>query len=74
MLNLKKLFLEAGKMSKIENSAYFEKDVFFSKNDTFRVFRIFRPEGSICRGLKVDFRDQQLKLYQMMWKKTKKKI
>jgi hypothetical protein len=50
MLNLKKLFSEAAKKSEVENFAYFEKDVFFSENDTFRVFRIFRPEKNICLG------------------------
>jgi hypothetical protein len=48
MLNLGKLFLEAEKINKVENVAYFKKVVLFSKNDTFGVFRIFLPEGSIC--------------------------
>jgi hypothetical protein len=48
MLNLQKLFSEAGKKSEVENFAYFEKDVFSSKNETFQIFRIFRPEESIC--------------------------
>jgi hypothetical protein len=47
MLNLEQLFSEAEKTNKVQNFAHFEKDVFFSKNDTFQVFRIFRPEGSI---------------------------
>ena len=48
MLNPKKLFSEAEKEKKVKNFAHFEKDVFFSKNDTFAAFRIFRPEGSTC--------------------------
>jgi hypothetical protein len=48
MLNLKKLFSEAGKKCEVENFSHFEKDTFFQKNDTFAVFRIFRPEGRIC--------------------------
>jgi hypothetical protein len=48
MLNLKKLFSKAEKKSEIEKFAHFEKDVFFSKNDIFAVFCIFRSEGGIC--------------------------
>jgi hypothetical protein len=48
MLNLEKLFSEAENKKKVENFAHFEKVVFYSKNYTFRVFRIFRPEGSFC--------------------------
>jgi hypothetical protein len=55
MLNLEKLFLEAGKKNKAENVAHLKKDVFFSKNDTFTVFRIFRPKGSILLRLKTWF-------------------
>ncbi len=39
---------ESEKMNEVEDVAYFEKDVFFEKKDTLRVFRIFRLEGSIC--------------------------
>jgi hypothetical protein len=48
MLNLKKIFSEAERRNETENFAYFEKVVFFEKNDSFQVFRIFRPENSIC--------------------------
>ena len=48
MLILEILIPEAGKKNEIENFASFEKDVSFSKNDTFGVFRIFRPEKGIC--------------------------
>jgi hypothetical protein len=48
MLNRKKLFSEARKKSKVEDFAHFKKGLFFSKNDAFRAFRIFRPEGDIC--------------------------
>jgi hypothetical protein len=48
MLNLKKLFSEAEYKCKVEDTAHFQKDTFFRKNDTFEVFRIFRPEGDIC--------------------------
>jgi hypothetical protein len=48
MLNPEKLCSEVEKKREIENVAYFEKDVFFSKNHPFSVFRIFQPEGSIC--------------------------
>jgi hypothetical protein len=47
MLNLKKLFSEAENKNKVENCTHFGKDVFFDENDILRVFRIFRPEGSI---------------------------
>jgi hypothetical protein len=47
MPNLEKLFIEAEKTNTVEIFAHFEKYVFFSKNDTFRVLRIFRPEESI---------------------------
>jgi hypothetical protein len=48
MLNPKKLVFEAGKTNEVENFAHFEKDVFFSKNNTFRVFHIFdRKEAFI---------------------------
>ncbi len=48
MLNLKKLVLEAQRKQEAKYKAYFEKGVFVLKNDTFRVFRFFLPEGSIC--------------------------
>jgi hypothetical protein len=47
MLNLKKLFLEAERKSKIENFIYFEKHLVFRKNDDPLVFRIFRAERKI---------------------------
>jgi hypothetical protein len=47
MLNLKKLVSEACKKKKVENFAHFEKIVFFEKNESFGVFRIFRPEKDI---------------------------
>jgi hypothetical protein len=50
MLNLEKLFSEAEKTDKVQNFSHFEKDVFFEKNYTLRIFRIFRPKGSICQG------------------------
>jgi hypothetical protein len=50
MLNLKKLVSESCKKVKVENFTHFEKVVFFEENDTLRVFRIFRPEGSIHQG------------------------
>jgi hypothetical protein len=48
MLNLKKLFAKAGKRYKVAKITHFQKDTIFLKNDTFAVFRIFRPEGDIC--------------------------
>jgi hypothetical protein len=48
MLNLKKIFAEAKNKEKVKDFTHFEKVVVFEKNDTFRVFRIFRPEGKIC--------------------------
>jgi len=47
-LNLKKLFSEPEKNNEVENSAHFEKYVFFEKNDILQVIHIFRPEISIC--------------------------
>jgi hypothetical protein len=41
MLNLKKTFPEAEKKKKVENFEHFRKGVFFLKNDTSVVFRIF---------------------------------
>jgi hypothetical protein len=38
---------ESEKNNEVENFAHFEKDVFFSENETPRVFR---PEESICYG------------------------
>jgi hypothetical protein len=52
MLNLKKLFSEAGKKNKVENFANFEEDLCFSINQVSSVFRIFRPEGSFAKAKK----------------------
>ncbi len=49
MLNLKRSPLQAEQKDQVENVTHFE-DVFFEKNDTSAVFRIFRSERSICLG------------------------
>jgi hypothetical protein len=41
MLNMKKIFLDAEKKNEVENFAHFQKDVFFRKNDSFQILRIF---------------------------------
>jgi hypothetical protein len=48
MLNLKKIFSKSSKKKKVENFADFEKVMFFEKNDSLQIFRIFRPENNIC--------------------------
>ncbi len=48
LLNLKKLLSEAEKKNRAENFGYFEKDLFFSKDEVSSVFRVFRPEANIC--------------------------
>ena len=42
-----KIISRSWKKGEIENFVYFEKRCDFSKNDFFRVFRIFRPKESI---------------------------
>jgi hypothetical protein len=55
MLNLVKLFSEAEKTNKVQNFGHFEKDMFFSKNDTFAVFRIFDRKQAFAKAKKEIF-------------------
>ena len=63
MLNMKKSHSECVNQNEAENVAYFERELLFTKNDTRSVFRIFRREEKLHYSEKVDFRNQQLKLY-----------
>ena len=52
MLNLKILFTEAGKKSKVENFAYFEKDVFSRKTTPFEYFVFFDRKKAFAKAKK----------------------